>query len=123
MGRVTTEAKIEYVKDLWEAREGALEPEKVRSVSVKDALIDTGATTLALPRKLIDQLGLKKAYEKKATSSTGVTQVAVYDVARLTIGDRQSTVEVMEVPDGVPVLIGQIPLEMLDTWLTCAAGS
>src|SRR5262249_23567433 len=84
-GRVTTDAKIENLEDLWEVRKGTLEPEKARFVSVKNALVDTGATTLALPRKLIDQLGLKKAYEKKSTSSTGLTQVAVYDVARLTM--------------------------------------
>ncbi|HEX3313593.1 MAG TPA: hypothetical protein VHR72_01825, partial [Gemmataceae bacterium] len=38
----------------------------------------------------------------------------VYDVVRLTIQDRFCTVEVLEVPDGVPTLIGQIPLESLD---------
>ena len=32
----------------------------------------------------------------------------------LTIMGRQLTVDVMEVPDDVPVLIGQVPLEMLD---------
>ena len=38
----------------------------------------------------------------------------MYDAVRLTIRDRECTVDVMEVPDAVPVLVGQIPLEMLD---------
>ena len=38
----------------------------------------------------------------------------MYDVVRLTIQDRSCPVEVLEVPDGVPTLIGQIPLEYLD---------
>ena len=38
----------------------------------------------------------------------------MYDAVRLTIQGRTCTMEVMEVPDTVPILIGQIPLEHLD---------
>ncbi len=38
----------------------------------------------------------------------------MYDAVRLTIMGRSCTMDVMEVPDTVPVLIGQIPLEHLD---------
>ena len=38
----------------------------------------------------------------------------MYDAVRLTIQGRDCTVDVMEVSDTVPVLIGQIPSEMLD---------
>jgi hypothetical protein len=38
----------------------------------------------------------------------------VYDPVRLTIMDRDCTVDVMEVPDGFPALVGQIPLGFLD---------
>jgi hypothetical protein len=38
----------------------------------------------------------------------------VYDAVRLTIQGRDCTMDVMEVPDGTPVLIGQLPLEYLD---------
>ena len=81
---------------------------------MRDALVDTGCTTLALPTRLIHQLGLKKQFDKRTTASTGPTTVAVYDAVRLTIQDRYFSVDPMEVPDDVPVLIGQIPLEMLD---------
>jgi hypothetical protein len=40
--------------------------------------------------------------------------VAVYEAVRLTIDGRFCSVDVMEVPDDIPVLVGQIPLEMLD---------
>ena len=114
MGRVLTEATIENLQDLWDVQRGLLPPEKARRFTVSDALVDTGATTLALPTRLIQQLGLFKVYEKRVTSSQGTGQVAVYQAVRLTIQDRFLTVDVMEVPDDVPVLIGQIPLEMLD---------
>jgi len=114
MGRVLTEATVENRGDLFEVERGSRLPEQVRRLTVPDALVDTGATTLALPSRLIGCLGLKKVYEKRARSTHGVGPVSVYEAARLTIQGRFCTVDVMEVPDDVPVLIGQIPLEMLD---------
>ncbi|MEX0717078.1 MAG: retropepsin-like aspartic protease [Planctomycetaceae bacterium] len=114
MGRVVTQATVENLQDLWDVDRGMLRPDEIRSIAVDDALVDTGATTLALPTRFIERLGLRKTYEKQATSSQGVALVNVYDAVRLTIGDRFCTVDVIEIPDDVPVLIGQIPLEMLD---------
>jgi hypothetical protein len=114
MGRVLTEATVENLKDLWDAECGLLPSDQVRRITVNDALVDMEATTLALPTRLLQELGLSKRYEKRATSSRGSGQVAVHEAARLTIQGRDCTVDVMEVPDDVPVLIGQIPLGMLD---------
>ena len=114
MGRVLTEAKIENLRDLWAVEEGRAQPESVRHMVLTDALVDTGATTLALPIRFIRQLGLKKTREQRALSIRGATAINIYEVVRLTILDRNCVVEVMEVPDEVPALIGQIPLEMLD---------
>ena len=114
MGRVRTEVKVENMKDLWDSESGHRTADQVRRLIVKDALVDTGATTLALPTRLIRQLGLNKVTEKRVTGSNGSHQVAIYDAVRVTILERFCTVDVMEVPDEVPVLVGQIPLEMLD---------
>ena len=114
MGRVLTEATIENLKDLWDAERGLLPPGQVRRITVSDALVDTGATLLSLPTRLIRQLGLSPHRTRKVISSSGVTEATIYDVVRLTIQDRDCPVEVMEVPDEVPVLIGQLPLENLD---------
>ena len=114
MGRVLTEATIENLEDLWAAKRGLLSPEEVRRVIVSDALVDTGATLLSLPRKVIAQLGLAKTGTKRVSSSTGCGEAGMYDAVRLTICGRICTMDVMEVPDDVPVLIGQLPLEHLD---------
>jgi predicted aspartyl protease len=114
MGRVLTEAKIENLKDLWDAERGLLPPDQVRRITVPDALADTGATLLSVPTRLIRQLGLAERYKKRVTSSTGGGEAAVYEAVRLTIQGRDCTMDVIEVPDNVPVLIGQIPLEHLD---------
>ena len=114
VGRVLTEATIENLEDLWAVKRGLLEPDEVRRITITDALVDTGATLLSLPTRLIQQLGLSKTSSKHVTSSIGVAEACVYDAVRLTIQGRTCTMDVMEVPDTVPVLIGQIPLEHLD---------
>jgi predicted aspartyl protease len=114
MGRVLTEATIENLKDLWDVERGFKPPDQARRVVVPDALVDTGATLLSLPTCLIQQLGLAKTSRRRVTSSAGDTEADMYDAVRLTIQGRDCTMDVMEVPDVVPVLIGQIPLEHLD---------
>ena len=113
-GRVLTEATIENLKDLWAAEQNSLPPDQARRITVEDALVDTGATLLSLPTHLIHKLRLKKTGSKRVVSSIGVAEAARYDAVRLTIQGRSCTMDVMEVPDTVPVLIGQIPLEHLD---------
>jgi predicted aspartyl protease len=114
MGRVLVEATVENLKDLWEAESGRLADSSVRRVTVAEALVGTGATTLSLPTRMIEQLGLKKRVSKRVLTSAGDSTASLYDAVRLTIQDRECTVDVMEVPDQVPVLIGQVPLELLD---------
>ena len=114
MGRVTTAATIESMEDLWAVERNLLAPEEVRRIRVDDALVDSGATLLSLPTAMIQQLGLKRTTAKRVTSSVGQSEAWLYSPVRLTIQDRSCTIDVMEVPDGVPVLIGQLPLEHLD---------
>ena len=79
-----------------------------------DALVDTRVTLLSLPTRLIQQLGLSKTSSKRGMSSTSPGEASIYDAVRLTIQGRTCTMDVMEVPDTVPVLIGQLPLVHLD---------
>lgn len=114
MGRVLTEAKIENTEDLWAAKRGIISDNEVRRLALTDALVDTGATLLSLPTRMIQQLGLEKSGSKRVTSSTGGGEADLYSAVRLTIQGRSCTMDVMEVPNDVPALIGQIPLEHLD---------
>jgi hypothetical protein len=103
IGRVLTEATIENLKDLWDAKRGMMRPDQVHRIHVTDAVVDTRAVTLALPTRLIQRLGLNKWHEKPSRSSKGTGPVSVFDVVRLTIMGRTCSVEVMEVPDEIPV--------------------
>ena len=112
MGRVLTEAIIENLGDLYVAKRGGMRAEEVRRIVVRDALVDTGATFLSLPARLIRELELDKL--GRIRSATGTAVAEMYGAVRLTIQGRACPTDVMEVPDDVPALVGQIPLESLD---------
>ncbi len=114
MGRVTVEVEVENLEDSWESQRGLRTPNEVRRMTISDALVDTGATTLSLPTRLIERLGLSQQSERQVITSSGKDQAGMYTAVRLTILGRTCTVDVMEVPDDVPALIGQVPLELLD---------
>jgi predicted aspartyl protease len=114
MGKVIATANIQNLQDLYKVEQGVLAPDQVRSVVVSDALVDTGATMLSLPKRLVDQLGLKRYRARRVRTIAGMIDVPICEAVRLTVQNRQVTVDVAEIPDNCPVLIGQIPLEGLD---------
>jgi predicted aspartyl protease len=114
MERVVAEITVENLEDVWRARKGEIADADVRKVTIANALVDTGATFLSLPTRVIRQLGLEKAFTKHVMTSKGLAESDVYDAVRLTIQDRTCSQDVMEVPDAVSALIGQLPLEALD---------
>ena len=114
MGRKKVEIKVENISDSLNAVAGRLRPDQIRSVSVPDALVDTGAKLLGLPKRHIAQLGLEKFDTVPATTSAGEVQCDLYRAVWLTVAGRRCTVDVAEVPDGCPALVGYVPLELLD---------
>jgi predicted aspartyl protease len=114
VGKVLVAAVIENLEDRFKADAGALSPEEVRRVDVPDALVDTGAVMLSLPKRLITRLGLKPFRTRRVRTVGRIVETSIYSAARLTVEGREFTGDVAEVPDDCPVLIGQIPLEGLD---------
>ncbi len=114
MGRVVVSARIENLADLVRANARDIAGDDVRRIEVDDALVDTGATMLSLPRKHIQTLGLGRHRTRTARTTAGTVSFGVYEPVRLTVEDRDCVVEVCEIPDDCPTLIGQIPLEALD---------
>jgi predicted aspartyl protease len=114
MGKVLVTAKIINLADLLDARRGLITEDAVRSVEVSDAMVDTGATYLMMPRRLIGQLGLQSFRTRQANTCGGLVAIPIYEVVRLIVQGREYNGDVGEVPDDCPVLIGQMPLEGLD---------
>src|SRR5437870_4054900 len=103
MGSVLISAKIENLEDLHVANRSFLPVDQIRSVAVTEALVDTGATGLGMPKHLISQLGLKPVRTRRARTSAGPATVQIYGAVRLTIQDRDCVCDVTELPDDCPV--------------------
>jgi len=114
VGRVIVKVRIENLRDLYDVDKKALKLEQVRTLEIDDALVDTGAYMFFVPRRLIKKLGLKKFRTRPIRTAAGPSTAGVYEAVRLTIQGRACTIDVADVANDCPVLIGQIPLEMLD---------
>ncbi len=110
----TTRIEIANERDQILARAGVIEPEAVRRVIVEDALIDTGAARLCLPKSLIAQLGLTPVRTSKSMTANGVVDRTVYSAVEFTLLERKEAVRVTDLPDDAPVLVGHMILELLD---------
>jgi predicted aspartyl protease len=114
MGQVIVPARIESIKDLYAVELGALTPDQVRFVEVADAQVDTGAAMLCMPKRLIDQLGLTPFTTRRMRTTGGIREAPIYGPVKLTVQGRFCNIDVSEVDENCPVLIGQVPLELLD---------
>ena len=121
MGTLVVAATIENLDDLFAARKGLLPEDQVRRVEATDALIDTGATGLLLPRRLILQLGLEPLRVRTARTIAGNAPLQVYRAVRLSVQGRDCISDVAEVPDDFSIVIGQVPLELMD-WVVDPRG-
>lgn len=121
LGKVLVKAKIENLEDVFNAEKGSIASDQIRSVEIDDALIDTGATTLLLPQRLIDALGLHPLRLRSARGLGGSLTIPMYRAVKLTIQGRDCALDVGAIGDEFPVLIGQVPLELLD-WVVDLKG-
>ena len=65
--RVLVEAIIENLQDIRLVKHGQLNEDKVRRCVVPNALVDSGATYLSMPKHLIEQLGLDFSHREAIT--------------------------------------------------------
>jgi len=115
MGRVLTSIQVENMDDLFALKRGLIGRDEVRTVHVNDALVDTGATILSLPTRLIKELGLDFKYYRHTDTPVGLRRVKVFSSVRLSVEDRECVVDVAEIRNSrAPALVGQIPLELMD---------
>lgn len=114
MGRIAVPAVLESIEDLYRVQRGDLRAEQVRRIEVADALIDTGATALSLPKRMIAQLGLLPLRPRQAMTPAGIQTVATFGAVLLSVHGRDCLCDVAEIDDACPVLIGQVPLELMD---------
>ena len=107
MEDVRTAAKIEKLRDIYRSDRADLPATAVRVVEVDDASVDAVTILLALPIRLIRQLGLERM-------STWRDDPKTYSPVRLTIQGRDCSTDVVRIADDRPVRVGRLPLLQLD---------
>ena len=120
--RHTTEIELANLEDVALANRGVITPEEVRRLTVKDALVDTGATRLCLPEPIIEQLGLTPFGNARARTAAGIVDRIIYSEVRFTILEREGSLPVTNLPADAPVLVGHMVLEQLDLCLDIRKG-
>ena len=82
MGKVIVPARVENLRDLYL---GGTRPASSGSGPCPggpDALVDTGATLLSLPKRFIKQLGLKRTKTRTAKTPGGIFEFGIYEPVR-----------------------------------------
>ncbi len=120
--RHTTRIELANLSDLNLASRGIIAPEEVRRVIVEDALVDTGATRLCLPKPIIEQLGLSPFGNARARTAAGIVNRTIYSEVRFTILEREGSLPITDLPADAPVLVGHMVLEQLDLCLDIRKG-
>ncbi|CAN5591168.1 hypothetical protein BH23CYA1_BH23CYA1_05180 [soil metagenome] len=113
MGKIVVTLTITNSVDRELAERGFISADEIRSCTVNNALVDTGATRICLPADIIQQLGLKQTATIEAQIATGTTSVNVYKGLELNVEGREGTYNCVELPVGQTPLLGLIPLEDL----------
>lgn len=113
MGKVIATLVITNRLDEGNAENGLIPIEQVRSVSLENVLVDTGATTLCLPKDVIARLGLKILKQVVVETATGVSEARIFQDAKISLCGREGTFECLELPEGKTPLLGVIPMEAL----------
>ena len=109
-----TKLKLANAADEENVARGLLRPEDVRRAEL-DALVDTGATGLAIPADVAERLGLREIRRVEVVLADATKRVVpVVRGVSVEIVGRDMVCDAFVLPPGATPLIGQIQLEWLD---------
>lgn len=114
MGQVLTAITITNRIDQVLAERGFIPAGEIRSFTFDQVLVDTGATLLALPARIISQLGLSQLGETNVETAAGMRKGRIFQDIMLEVEGRKAVFDCLEMPEGVDtILLGVIPMERL----------
>jgi len=112
MGKVVVKIRLTNLFDLALQKRGFLK-KKPRQAEV-EALVDRGATRLYLKPSVIKKLGLQRIDTVKSQTTNGDVVRTKYEPVQLELLGRKENFDVIDIPENVPNLLGQVPLGILD---------
>ncbi len=113
MGRVTATITVTNEVDKMLAERGFILAEQIRSVTIDNVLVDTGATRLCLPADIIAQLSLTLVGEIDGHTAIGSRKFRLFKNVGLAVAGREGRYDCVELPAGEEPLLGLVPLEDL----------
>jgi len=114
MGLVYAEIELVRGADIVLAQEGFIESEQIWRCTVQ-ALVDSGATMLAVPKIVRSQLDLRKTREIEADLANGSSvSLDVVRPVEVRFQNRRTFVEAIVTPNSTTVLLEAIPMEGID---------
>jgi predicted aspartyl protease len=119
VGRFAIQFEVGNRMDMLMARKGLLEQEKIRRLTI-EGVVDSGATRLVLPGKVVKQLGLTATGKAKVRYADH--RVATREVAEdvyVEIQGRHGVFSAIIEPKRRRALIGAIVLEEMDYLVDC----
>jgi clan AA aspartic protease len=113
MGKIVTPLTVTNRLDQARLAAGEITADQVRSVSLDNVLVDSGATTLCLPTDVIARLGLTVRREVPIATAMGSETARLFRDAEVALMGREGTFDCLELPAGTTPLLGVVPLEAL----------
>ena len=120
MGRVSVDLEVANNDDVALAERGAIPKNQVRRQTIR-AIVDSGATKLVLPGKLVKELGLRRGNEKVTVryADGRTAQRARAESVYVALLGRHGTFSAVVEPKRQTALLGAIVLEDLDLLVDC----
>ncbi len=117
MGAVHVKVKLTNAIDEAMVSRGVLAPHLLRECETQ-ALVDTGALTIAIPKEIVEQLGLRIRGQQVARYANGFEErIDVTEAVLIECQGRETVDEALVVGD--EVMLGQVILEKLDLLVDC----
>jgi clan AA aspartic protease len=114
MGLVYTEITLKNIQDEFMAKKGHISTDQIRKTTV-NALVDTGAWTLAINETTRVELGLEIVSTNTGTLANGETEN--YNMAgpvEVVWKNRRAVCDAIVLSKADDILLGAIPLEAMD---------
>ena len=114
MGHVNVQLKLKNLYDAKRAERGELSEKEIRQVTVT-AMVDTGATTLVINKKIFNELGVDLMGEQKVTFANNAKETCnLTEPVGIYCNNRFVAMQALVVEDATEVLLGVLPLEGMD---------
>ena len=114
MGEVRTEITLVNIRDTIKAQEGLIPESEIKRLTV-NAVVDTGAWTLVINEAVREKLGLRVEGSLDTTvAGGGKIPSQVTEEVRICWKNRKASCEAVVLPGETEVLLGALPLEIMD---------